>query len=218
MNLIHHWLCQSPGWRKVIETLAPWALEGLTLGRDVLEIGPGFGVTTDLIRPAVENLTCVEIDPDLAQSLRGRMTGKSVTVLCENATSMPIESASFDAVVCFTMLHHVPSPYLQDRLLSEVARVLRPGGIFLGTDSLYSWGFRMLHLFDTMVVVNPQTLPDRLRSAGFADVDVDVGRSAFRFRARKPALKLRPDEVSEYSDHENDSHKNGPVSELVKCN
>src|SRR5215831_7781698 len=199
MNLIHHWLCQSTGWRKVLETQAPWALEGLTLGRDVLEIGPGFGVTTDLIRPGVENLTCVEIDPELAQSLRGRMTGNSVTILCEDATSMSIESASFDAVVCFTMLHHVPSPCLQDRLLSEVARVLRPDGIFLGTDSLYSWGLRLLHLFDTMVVVSPQTLPDRLRSAGFADVDIDVGMSAFRFRARKPALKLKPDEVGEYS-------------------
>jgi len=199
MNLIHHWLCQSTGWRKVIETLVPWALEGLTLGRDVLEIGPGFGVTTDLIRPAVENLTCVEIDPKLAQSLRDRMTGKGVTILCESATSMSIESASFDAVVCFTMLHHVPSPHLQDRLLSEVARVLRPGGIFLGTDSLYSWRFRMLHLFDTMVVVNPQTLPERLRSAGFADADVAVGGSAFRFRARKPMMKIKPDEVSEYA-------------------
>ena len=201
MNLIHHWLCQSPGWRKILETQAPWALEGLSLGRDVLEIGPGFGVTTDLIRPGVENLSCVEIDPELAQSLRDRMTGNSVTVLCEDATSMSIESASFDAVVCFTMLHHVPSPCLQDRLLSEVARVLRPGGVFLGTDSLYSWRFRMLHLFDTMVVVNPQTLPDRLRSAGFADVnvDVDVAVSAFRFRARKPAMKLKPDEVGEYS-------------------
>jgi len=41
----------------------------------------------------------------------------------------------------------------------------------------------------SLVVVPPQTLPDRLRSAGFADVGVDVGRSAFRFSARKPALK-----------------------------
>lgn len=119
MNMIHHWLCQSPGWRKAIKTLVPWAMEGLTLGRDVLEIGPGFGVTTDLIRPAVENLTCVEIDSELAQSLRGRMTGEGVKVLCENATSMSIESASFDAVVCFTMLHHVPSPLMQDRFLAR---------------------------------------------------------------------------------------------------
>ena len=195
MNLIHHWLCQSPSWRKIIKTLVPWALKDVTLGRDVMEIGPGFGVTTDLIRPAVENLTCVEIDPELAQALRGRMTGDGVTVLCENATSMSIESASFDAVVCFTMLHHVPSPRLQDCLLSEAFRVLRPGGIFLGTDSLYSWRFRMLHLFDTMVIVPPETLPDRLRSAGFAEVEVDVGVSAFRFRARKPGLKLSPDEL-----------------------
>jgi SAM-dependent methyltransferase len=115
------------------------------------------------------------------------MAGKNVTVLCENAVSTSLEDNSFDAAVCFTMLHHVPSPTLQDQMLREVARVLRPGGVFAGTDSLYSWGFRLLHVFDTMVVVNPRTLPERLRSAGFSDIDVDVDASSFRFRARKPA-------------------------------
>jgi hypothetical protein len=40
-----------------------------------------------------------------------------------------------------------------------------------------------------MVVVNPSTLPERLRSAGFIDIDVDTDASAFRFRARKPFEK-----------------------------
>jgi hypothetical protein len=76
---------------------------------------------------------------------------------------------------------------VQDRLLSEVARVLRPGGVFAGTDSLYSRSFRLLHLFDTMVVIDPATFAARLRTAGFDDINVDVMKPyAFRFRARKP--------------------------------
>jgi ubiquinone/menaquinone biosynthesis C-methylase UbiE len=99
---------------------------------------------------------------------------------------MSLPDATFDAAVCFTMLHHVRSAELQDRLLAEVARVLRPGGIFAGTDSLKSRLLRLVHLFDTMVVVDPATFPDRLRAAGFQDVEVEVNPYAFRFRARKP--------------------------------
>jgi ubiquinone/menaquinone biosynthesis C-methylase UbiE len=57
------------------------------------------------------------------------------------------------------MLHHLPSVALQDHLLAEVARVLRPGGIFAG-----------VHLFDTMGVVDPGSFPKRLQAAGFVDV------------------------------------------------
>jgi ubiquinone/menaquinone biosynthesis C-methylase UbiE len=100
------------------------------------------------------------------------------------AMSLPDES--FDGAVCFTMLHHVPSVAKQDRLLRDVARVLRPGGLFAGTDSLYSRSFRLLHLFDTMVVVDPATFAARLEAAGFSEVHVDVMEPyAFRFRARK---------------------------------
>ncbi|MBP2323227.1 hypothetical protein JOF56_003612 [Kibdelosporangium banguiense] len=45
--------------------------------------------------------------------------------------------------------------------------------------------FRLIHLFDTMVVVDPATLPDRLAKAGFADVDVKTTETRFRFHARK---------------------------------
>jgi SAM-dependent methyltransferase len=115
------------------------------------------------------------------------MQGSNVTVCCQDATAMSLPDAAFDGALSFTMLHHVPSVVLQNRLLAEVARVLRPGGVFAGTDSLYSRSFGMLHLFDTMVVVEPATFPDRLKAAGFEDVQVDVMKPyAFRFRARKP--------------------------------
>ncbi len=162
MNLIHRWLCSSAHWKNVVETyILPWTLEGLNLGSDVLEIGPGPGVSTDLLRTRVAHLTCVESDCGFADSLHRRL-GQSVCVMCEDGTETSLADESFDGAVCFTMLHHVPSVALQDRLLREVARVLRPGGLFAGTDSLYSRSFRLLHLFDTMVVVDPVTFPARM--------------------------------------------------------
>jgi SAM-dependent methyltransferase len=187
MNLIHRWLCRSDYWKKTVETqLLPWALEGVELGSNVLEIGPGPGITTDLLRTRVARLTCVEIDRALADSLGRRLAGQNVRVLCEDATAMPFAGETFDGVVSFTMLHHVPSAALQDRVLAEVARVLRPGGIFAGIDSLNRRFFSALHLFDTLVLVDPRTFPSRLEAAGFADTRVDVGPRSFRFRARRP--------------------------------
>lgn len=51
---------------------------------------------------------------------------------------------------------------------------LASGGLFADTDSLYSRSFRLLHLFDTMVVVDPITFPARPKAAGFGEFQVDV--------------------------------------------
>lgn len=166
----------------------PWSLEGVDLGSEVLEVGPGYGVATELLHSRVAHLTCVEVDSGLAQSLQNRMRHRNVSVLCEDATKMSLPEACFDGAVCFTMLHHVPSPSLQDQLLREVLRLLRPGGVFAGTDSLDGRLFRLLHVLDTLVVVDPHSFPDRLRNAGFEHVRVDVNPYAFRFRARKPPV------------------------------
>lgn len=188
MNLMHRWLCSSSHWKHIVETqILPWTLDGLELGSNILEVGPGYGATTELLQSRVERLTCVEMNLALAEQLRRRTAGQNVTVLCESATEMSLPNAVFDGAMCFTMLHHVPSRVLQDQLFAEVARVLRPGGIFAGTDSRYSRVFSLLHLFDTMVVVDPSILPDRLRAVGFEDIHVDVHSNKFRFRARKPS-------------------------------
>jgi len=88
------------------------------------------------------------------------------------------------------MLHHVPSPELQDRLFAEVCRVLRPGGILIGTDSMDSDAVRQGHVDDVFVLVDPATLGLRLEAAGFVDVSVERASDAWgervRFHARKP--------------------------------
>ncbi len=186
MNLIHRWLCSSSTWRRRVDQfIVPWVLEGIELGSESLEIGPGYGATTDVLRTRTAHLTCVEIDPRLAEGLRRQQQNQNVKVVCQDATRMEFADGSFDSAVCFTMLHHVPSPSLQDRLLKEVGRVLRPGGVFAGTDSRDGKVFRALHIFDTLVVVPLESFDDRLRIAGFTDIAVETNRYAFRFRARK---------------------------------
>ena len=63
------------------EGLLPWALDGVDLGNDALEIGPGPGLTTDVLRTKVDKLTCLEIDPKLASKLEARMGDTNVTVV-----------------------------------------------------------------------------------------------------------------------------------------
>ena len=166
--------------------MLPWALDGVELGHELLEVGPGPGLTTDLLRPRVAGMTAIEIDQALARSLAARLGGSNVKVVLGDATAMPFGDAQFSGVVSFTMLHHVPSANLQDRLLREVRRVLKPGGMFAGMDSRQSIGMRLLHIHDTLVPINPDTFNARLEAAGFQDVFIQANAHAFRFHARCP--------------------------------
>lgn len=187
MNRLHRWFCRSSRWRKKLETeILPWSLNGVELGDDVLEIGPGPGLTTDWLRPQCGGLTCLEVDRDLASSLEQRTAATGVRVHCGDATAMPYRDGSFSTVILFTVLHHVPSAALQDRLFAEAYRVLRPGGTFAGVDSMQSWLMRIFHIGDTMVLVDPAGLPARLESVGFREITTEIGAGRFRFSAQRP--------------------------------
>ena len=190
MNRLHRWYCRSGAWAATVRDELPRALHGVELGDEVLEVGPGPGLTTDLLRTRVPRVTAIEVDPRLAEALRQRTLGQGVEVVTGDATAMPFESARFSAVVSFTMLHHVPSPELQDRLLAEVCRVLRPGGVFAGSDSTASFLLRLAHLGDTLVLINPDRFASRLQAVGFTDTQVRHGNRTFGFQAIRPHTPL----------------------------
>jgi SAM-dependent methyltransferase len=193
---MHGVICSSGWWARSVEReLLPWALADLDLGDDVLEIGPGYGATSRVLAERPGALTVLELEPRYCELLRRALAG-DVEIVQGDATAMPFADGRFSAVVCFTMLHHLPSPPAQDRLLAEAARVLAPGGVFAGTDSLAAGLlFRALHVGDTLVPIAPDGLPARLDAAGLDACDVSRGGRSFRFRARKPAAPtLQPTE------------------------
>jgi SAM-dependent methyltransferase len=181
-----HQVCDSPEWRAAVrDEIIPWAVCDVDLGEDVLEIGPGYGATTDVFAELLPKLTSVEIDSDLAARLQARYAGTHVDVLVGDATRMSFPEGRFSGAVCFSMLHHVPSAELQDLLFNEAARVLRPGAPIIAVDSVESDGIRAFHQGDTYQPIDPATLSARLRAAGFIDVEVRVNEYGWTALARR---------------------------------
>jgi len=186
MNLAHKLCCSSDRWAKQVEDeLLPWVLGDADLGDNTLEIGPGYGAILRVLVDKTPALTSVELDTPMARRLE-HLYGDRARIINGDATNTGLPADEFSSVVSFTMLHHVPTVELQDALFAEAFRVLRPGGVFAGSDSVASLRFRLLHIRDTCNTVPPETLPDRLRTVGFHDVDVEVRGGRLRWRALKP--------------------------------
>jgi ubiquinone/menaquinone biosynthesis C-methylase UbiE len=185
MNHDHRIACASPEWGTFLEEVVlPAALAGIDLGDDLLEIGAGPGRTTDLLRGRVQRLTAVELDDDLAAQLTVRMDGTNVDVVHADASALPLPDDRFSAAVAFTMLHHVPTAEIQDRIFAELARVVAPGGIVVLSDSVHSDALAAFHVDDTFNPDDPSTLRARLAAAGLTDVSIDANAERFVAHAR----------------------------------
>ncbi len=184
MNKAHLEFCSSPEWARLLEReLLPWVLEGCELGDDLLEVGPGPGLATDVLRRKAARVTAVELDLGLAGELASRLAGGNVGVVAGDVTRLPFPAGRVSSAACLTMLHHIPSPALQDAALAEIARVLRPGGLLVGSDGLDTPARREVHRGDVFVPVDPGTLAARLGTAGFTRARVDVAGDRLRFTA-----------------------------------
>jgi ubiquinone/menaquinone biosynthesis C-methylase UbiE len=175
MNKNHAQLMPSPEWAAHIQDeVLPLATAGVDLGKDLLELGPGPGAATEWLRQRVTRLVAIEHEEDAAALLAERYAGTNVEVVSGSAASVGFPDSSFDTVATFTMLHHVPTRALQDRILAEAFRVLRPGGAFIGSDSLASDGLHQFHEGDTYNPVEPSSFLVRLQTVGFTAITLHV--------------------------------------------
>ena len=174
VNRAHMEFCASPEWRAMIEEqILPAVLRDLDLGDDVIEIGPGPGFTTDVLRRRAARVTAVEIDGLLAERLAKRLADTNVEVVCRDATATGLESDRFTGAGSFNMLHHVPTVEAQDAIFTELGRVLRDGALLVAADGVYSEAVKDFHQDDTYNPIDPDGLVARLRTAGFGQIEID---------------------------------------------
>jgi len=191
MNANHARVCTSPEWAEHIQTeILPPLTRDVDLGTDMLEIGPGPGAATDWLRHKVGHLTAVEVDATAAALLAERFAGTHVEIVTGSGADLTYPGESFDSVGCFTMLHHVPTLALQNKILAEAFRVLRPGGVLIGSDSLPSTDLHEFHADDTYNPIDPASLLSRLQTLGFAEITVMIDWS-LKFIARKPGPAIQ---------------------------
>ncbi len=115
-----------------MRALAPWR------GRTIVDLGCGTGYW--LSRYAAEAARVIGIEPDpglraTAAAAVGEVTGTGV--LAGSAEHIPLPEASADVVHARFAYFFPPGT---DAGLSEVLRVLRPGGCLVAVDNDYRWG------------------------------------------------------------------------------
>lgn len=94
---------------------------------DVFEIGFGTGLNLPFYPAGIKEITTVDVNPGCSKLAQRRIAESGITVHNEvlNAESLPMDDESFDSVVCTWTLCSIDNV---EKALSEVRRVLRPGG------------------------------------------------------------------------------------------
>jgi len=103
--------------------------------KDILEVGGGQSGLTRLLYPHA-NITNLDMDPSFANAPCNMQEG--VRFVHGDATRLEFASASFDAVTMFDVIEHVPD---DQKAMSEVLRVLKPGGYVLVSVPNENWRF-----------------------------------------------------------------------------
>ncbi|GGF51655.1 hypothetical protein GCM10011519_27090 [Marmoricola endophyticus] len=188
---VSHYAAQSSlqvGERAVLDAL------GLDLaGTDLLDLGIGGGRTTAALAPLVAGYVGLDYVPELAERARARFPG--VRVETGDARALEHEDATFDLVLF--SFNGIDGVAHEDRLqiLSEVRRVLRPGGRFWF--SAHNRGWSRFHRLPWQ----GRPRPGR----------VMLRKSYEAWRARANRRRLRPLEVhtDEYAIVNDEAHDYG---------
>ncbi|MCG8584697.1 MAG: class I SAM-dependent methyltransferase, partial [Pirellulales bacterium] len=99
--------------------------------KNILDVGCGAGqITTHLLKYADEDaaITCFDLSHEMVRRSRARLKSNRPTFLVADVTKLPFADATFDCVTCGYVLEHLPDA--RDGL-SELARVMKPGGRML---------------------------------------------------------------------------------------
>jgi SAM-dependent methyltransferase len=171
------------------------ALGELPAGSSVLDIPTGGGVALRGLRPGQGvRYVAADISPEMlarAEAVaRERGLEDQVEVQSADVERLPFGVGEFDRVISFAGLHCFPRPRVA---VLEIARVLRPGGLFTGSVFLTGTGVRYVPAIvggRVAGLMGPSgsraDLERWLRDAGLRNVRIEVSGAIGYFTATKP--------------------------------
>lgn len=92
----------------------------------LLDVGASTGIIDAYLAPHVAELLGIDIDAKALDHARGHSVGTSARYARADALALPVPDCSVDIAVCAHVYEHVPDA---GRLLAEIHRVLKPGGV-----------------------------------------------------------------------------------------
>ncbi len=149
--------------------------------RDILELGCGRAEKTRAIASSGTGRSLVALEVDEVQhALNHEITDlPNVRFALGAAEEIPADDRSFDVVLLFKSLHHVPVESM-GRALAEVVRVLRPGGLAYISEPIFRGDFNeVLRVFHDESCVRKEAFAaiQRLATSGVVDL---VSQTFFR--------------------------------------
>ncbi len=130
LNKLEFMLMNNPVRRLLqdkIEARKLRTLSSLPQNKVILEIGCGSGYGSRLIKKYFHprEIQALDLDPRMIALAKKRGSDPSISFRVGSAARLPYKDRTFDAVIEFAIIHHIPD---WKNCLKELQRVLRPGG------------------------------------------------------------------------------------------
>ena len=163
-------------------------------GDSVLEVGCGEGANLRNLAPRLAGAAVFAVDFSLPKAAFAAAEGRPTA--CADATRLPFRDSAFDAVLVRDLLHHVPA---RSQVLSEIARVLKPGGRFAviepnGRNPIIAAMAMLIPAERGMLASRPARALEEARAVGLAGLRIEerqpmpLSRVLLHYRLGLPGL------------------------------
>lgn len=127
------WWSDEVRWVRTLKNMVPGRLDYFDRfiewqDKAVLDLGCAGGFMAEALDDRGARVTGIDPASEAIAAARDHASGRSIQYDVGVGEALPYPDGSFDAVVCVDVLEHVQD---LERVLAEVSRVLRPGGLFL---------------------------------------------------------------------------------------
>jgi ubiquinone/menaquinone biosynthesis C-methylase UbiE len=99
-------------------------------GMNVLDAACGIGYGSAMLAETAASVTGIDVDAETVKNAAQAYASSNITFRQADIRSLPFNDHSFDVVVSFETIEHVPLPDAA-LFIQEIARVLRPGGLLI---------------------------------------------------------------------------------------